>query len=141
MSFLNSIIKDSGNEYASIVSDGVGGSDVTGFVDTGSLIFNGLLNRRQQDHRTRGRVSHRQDLLRVGHLLRVPTTERRRSSSLLRLRGSGHFRYDPRTWHRSCTGSSVPHLDCRGVSASMHPDCGQGSGDAREGSQTNDHRP
>jgi len=44
MSFLNSIIKDSGNEYASIVSDGVEGSDVTGFVDTGSLIFNGLLS-------------------------------------------------------------------------------------------------
>ena len=44
MSFLNSIIKDSGNEYASIVSDGVEGSDVTGFVDTGSLILNGLLS-------------------------------------------------------------------------------------------------
>jgi RecA/RadA recombinase len=44
MSFLDSIIKDSGNEYASIVSEGVDGSDVTGFVDTGSLIFNGLLS-------------------------------------------------------------------------------------------------
>ena len=43
-SFLDSIIKDSGNEYAGIVSDGVEGSDVTGFVDTGSLILNALLS-------------------------------------------------------------------------------------------------
>jgi len=43
-SFLDSIIKDSGNEYAGIVSDGVEGSDVTGFVDTGSLALNALLS-------------------------------------------------------------------------------------------------
>ena len=43
-SFLNSIIKDSGNEYAGIVSEGVEGSDVTGFVDTGSLALNALLS-------------------------------------------------------------------------------------------------
>jgi len=42
--FLESIIKDSGNEYAGIVSDGVEGSDVTGFVDTGSLSLNALLS-------------------------------------------------------------------------------------------------
>jgi len=42
--FLQSIIKDSGNEYASIVEDGVEGSDVTGFINSGSYIFNGLLS-------------------------------------------------------------------------------------------------
>ena len=44
MGFLESIIKDSGNKYASIVSEGVDGSDVTGFIDTGSHIFNALLS-------------------------------------------------------------------------------------------------
>ena len=44
MSFLQSIIKDSGNEYASIVKEGVEGSDVTGFVDTGSYALNALLS-------------------------------------------------------------------------------------------------
>ena len=44
MSFLQSIIKDSGNEYASIVEEGVEGSDVTGFVDTGSFALNALLS-------------------------------------------------------------------------------------------------
>ena len=34
MGFLDSVIKDSGNEYASIVSDGVAAGDVTSFVDT-----------------------------------------------------------------------------------------------------------
>lgn len=42
--FLESIIKDSGNVYASIVDDGVEGADVDGFINTGSLIFNGLLS-------------------------------------------------------------------------------------------------
>ena len=42
--FLESIIKDSGNEYASIVEDGVEGSDVTGFIDTGSYALNALLS-------------------------------------------------------------------------------------------------
>lgn len=44
MSFLDSIIKDSGNEYASIVNDGVEGSDVTGYINTGSLMLNALLS-------------------------------------------------------------------------------------------------
>jgi RecA/RadA recombinase len=42
--FLESIIKDSGNQYASIVEEGVEGSDVTGFIDTGSMAFNALLS-------------------------------------------------------------------------------------------------
>ena len=41
---LKSLIKESGNEYAGIASDGIDGSDVTGFVDTGSHIFNALLS-------------------------------------------------------------------------------------------------
>jgi len=44
MSFLQNIVKGSGNEYASIASEGVEGSDVTGFIDTGSYIFNALLS-------------------------------------------------------------------------------------------------
>jgi RecA/RadA recombinase len=42
--FLQTIIKDSGNKYASIVDDGVEGSDISGFINTGSLIFNALLS-------------------------------------------------------------------------------------------------
>ena len=42
--FLKNIIKSSGNEYAGIASDGIEGSDVTGFVDTGSYAFNALLS-------------------------------------------------------------------------------------------------
>ncbi len=42
--FLESIIKDSGNEYASIVEEGVEGSDITGFINTGSYAFNALLS-------------------------------------------------------------------------------------------------
>jgi len=41
---LNDLIKESGNKYASIVKDGIEGSDVTGFVNTGSYIFNALLS-------------------------------------------------------------------------------------------------
>ena len=40
--FLKDIIKETGNEYASLVSDGASG-DVTDFIDTGSYIFNALL--------------------------------------------------------------------------------------------------
>ena len=43
MGFLNSIIKNSGNKYASVVDDGVE-ADVNGFVDTGSYAFNALLS-------------------------------------------------------------------------------------------------
>ena len=42
--FLNSIVKESGNEYANIVSEGIEGSEVDGFVDTGSFAFNALLS-------------------------------------------------------------------------------------------------
>ena len=44
MSFLNDIISNSGNEYASIVTDGLEGSDINGFCDTGSYSFNALLS-------------------------------------------------------------------------------------------------
>ena len=44
MGFLDSVIKASGNEYASIVSDGVAAGDVTSFVDTGSYIFNAVVS-------------------------------------------------------------------------------------------------
>ena len=42
--FLNSLVKESGNEYATIASDGIEGSDVRGFVDTGSFSFNSLVS-------------------------------------------------------------------------------------------------
>ena len=42
--FLKTIIKNSGNEYAGIASEGIDGSDVTGFIDTGSYVFNALLS-------------------------------------------------------------------------------------------------
>jgi len=41
--FLKSILKDSGNEHASLAVDGLE-SDVSGFVDTGSYSFNALLS-------------------------------------------------------------------------------------------------
>jgi RecA/RadA recombinase len=42
--FLKDIIKSSGNDYAGIASEGIEGSDVTGFIDTGSYAFNALLS-------------------------------------------------------------------------------------------------
>ena len=42
--FLKNIIKTTGNEYASLVSDGVEAGDVENFIDTGSYIFNALLS-------------------------------------------------------------------------------------------------
>jgi len=42
--FLKDIIKETGNEYATLVSEGVDGADVTSFVDTGSYSFNALLS-------------------------------------------------------------------------------------------------
>ena len=44
MNFLNDIIKASGNQYASTVDEGLEGSDVSGYVDTGSYILNALLS-------------------------------------------------------------------------------------------------
>ena len=34
--FLKDIIKETGNEYATLVSEGVDSADVTSFIDTGS---------------------------------------------------------------------------------------------------------
>jgi RecA/RadA recombinase len=42
--FLKNIIKTSGNKYASVVSTGIDGSDVTGFINSGSYIFNALVS-------------------------------------------------------------------------------------------------
>jgi RecA/RadA recombinase len=42
--FLKDIIKETGNEYAGLVSEGVDGADVTSFIDTGSYSFNALLS-------------------------------------------------------------------------------------------------
>ena len=42
--FLKDIIKTTGNEYASLVSDGVEAGDVDSFIDTGSYVFNALLS-------------------------------------------------------------------------------------------------
>ena len=42
--FLKNIIKQTGNEYAALVSDGVEGADVDNFINTGSYIFNALLS-------------------------------------------------------------------------------------------------
>ena len=42
--FLKDVIKTTGNEYASLVSDGVETCDVENFIDTGSYIFNALLS-------------------------------------------------------------------------------------------------
>ena len=42
MSFLKNVIKETGNEYGTIVSDGLATADVSGYVDTGSYVFNAL---------------------------------------------------------------------------------------------------
>ena len=44
MNFLQDVVKELGNEYASIVSDGVAAGDTESFIDTGSYIFNGLVS-------------------------------------------------------------------------------------------------
>ena len=44
MGFLDSVIKESGNEFASVVSEGVAAGDITSYVDTGSYIFNALVS-------------------------------------------------------------------------------------------------
>ena len=41
--FLKDIVKQTGNEYAGLASEGVAGGDVTSFIDTGSYSFNALL--------------------------------------------------------------------------------------------------
>ena len=42
--FLKEVIKTTGNEYASLVSDGVEAGDVEEFIDTGSYALNALLS-------------------------------------------------------------------------------------------------
>ena len=42
--FLKDVIKETGNEYASLVSEGLDAGDVDSFIDTGSLAFNALLS-------------------------------------------------------------------------------------------------
>jgi RecA/RadA recombinase len=42
--FLKDIIKETGNEYASLVSEGVEAGDVHSYIDTGSYALNGLLS-------------------------------------------------------------------------------------------------
>ena len=42
--FLKNVIKETGNEYGTIVSDGLSTADVSGYVDTGSYIFNALVS-------------------------------------------------------------------------------------------------
>ena len=44
MSFLKDLIKESGNNYASIADDGIDGADVRGYIDTGSYSFNSLVS-------------------------------------------------------------------------------------------------
>ena len=42
--FLKDVIKETKNEYGTIVSDGLATADVSGYVDTGSFIFNALVS-------------------------------------------------------------------------------------------------
>ena len=42
--FLKEVIKETGNEYATLVSEGVEAGDVDSFIDTGSYHFNALLS-------------------------------------------------------------------------------------------------
>lgn len=44
MDFLKNVVSEIGNEYASLVSDGVAAGDCDTFIDTGSYIFNALLS-------------------------------------------------------------------------------------------------
>ena len=44
MDFLKDIAKQAGNEYASLVADGVEAGDVDSYIDSGSYIFNALLS-------------------------------------------------------------------------------------------------
>ena len=44
MRYLKNLIRTTGNEFAAIVEDGVQAADVSGYIDTGSYIFNALLS-------------------------------------------------------------------------------------------------
>ena len=43
-SFFTDIAKEIGNEYAGVVSDGVAAGDTSGFIDTGSYLFNAVVS-------------------------------------------------------------------------------------------------
>jgi RecA/RadA recombinase len=43
-SFFTDIAKEIGNEYAGVVSDGVAAGDTSGFIDTGSYLFNAIVS-------------------------------------------------------------------------------------------------
>ena len=43
-SFLQDIIKNIDNEYASLADDGIAAGDTSGYIDTGSYIFNALVS-------------------------------------------------------------------------------------------------
>ena len=42
MSYLKNLVKTTGNEFASIVEDGVQAADVSGYIDTGSVSYTHL---------------------------------------------------------------------------------------------------
>lgn len=44
MNFLQDVVKEIGNEYAGLVSEGVAAGDCDTFIDTGSYIFNALVS-------------------------------------------------------------------------------------------------
>ena len=44
MGFLDTVIKESGNEFAGLVSEGIAAGDITSYVDTGSYIVNALVS-------------------------------------------------------------------------------------------------
>jgi len=44
VNFLKEVVKEIDNEYAGLVSDGVAAGDTSGFIDTGSYIFNALVS-------------------------------------------------------------------------------------------------
>ena len=44
MNFLQDVVKEIDNEYAGLVSDGVAAGDTSGFIDTGSYVFNALVS-------------------------------------------------------------------------------------------------
>ena len=44
MNFLQDVAKEIGNEYAGLVSEGIAAGDTSGYIDTGSYIFNALVS-------------------------------------------------------------------------------------------------
>ncbi len=44
MSFLNDVVKEIGNEYATVASEGVTAGDVSSLIDTGSYLFNAVVS-------------------------------------------------------------------------------------------------